>query len=309
VIPDPSTGMSGLGPFDFVLEGGGGLGDVPAEDVATFIHQVVRVVARAAGHAVGRPVKDTGRYEAIVKAASKIRIQSITSSSVHLTMLPSPHEVIQLGDNLGLDAESVSERALAIARDAAHDRAATYPDVANAWVELAERVGVGKRYTRVVVSAARDDRAAVLDVTAIERLRRLADDTLRGMATDMVRGVLYAANFETLTAKLRNQVGDVVDVDFDIDHAPEIKEALRNPTTISGSATYDRRTNRIATVRLEAIAQPVQLLADDFWTDPAIEGLLAGKAVGPLSDPTKMRLAGLNDDEWESFFEALVVES
>lgn len=308
MIPDPSMTFSTVGPFDFVLEGGGGLSEVPAEDVATFIHEVVRVVARAAGHAVGRPVKDTGRYEAIVKAASNVRIQSITSSSVHVTMLPSHHEVIQLGDNLGLDAESVSERALAIARDAAQD-AAAYPDVATAWVELAERVGVGKRYTRVVVSAAKDDRRAVLDAPAVDRLRRVADDTLRAMATDMVRGVLYAANFETLTAKLRNQRGDVVDVDFDMDHAADIKEALRNPTTISGSATYDRRTNRIVSVRLEAIAQPVQLLADDFWTDRTVDQLLADRAVRPLRDPTKMRLADVSDEEWESYFEALVGET
>jgi len=43
--------------YEFVLEGGGGLEDVPAADVATFIAGVVRLVALAAGHAVGRPVK------------------------------------------------------------------------------------------------------------------------------------------------------------------------------------------------------------------------------------------------------------
>lgn len=52
-------------PYESVLEGGGGLEDVPAGDVAAFIAGVVRLVSRAAGHAVGRPIKETGRRESI----------------------------------------------------------------------------------------------------------------------------------------------------------------------------------------------------------------------------------------------------
>lgn len=294
--------------YSYVLEGGGRLDEVPAEDVATFIHELVRVIARAAGYAINRPVKDTGRYEAIVKAASKVRIVSIVSSSVVVTLLPSQHELFQLGDNLGLDAETISQRAMAISHDAAGSRASDYADVARQWVELSERVGIGRQYRRVVIKAPGRDPVSI-DAESKARLREVVATTLAGVEGDTVRGVLYEANFESLTAKLRNQRGDVVDVQFDLAHADAIKEALRNPATIVGRATYDRKSNRLLTIQLEEILQPVQTTADELWQHRPIRQLLKEQGIGPARDPGKMHIEGVSDDEWDSFFEALGIEA
>lgn len=309
MAPERSPGVARPQAYDFKLEGGGKLEDVPADDVATFIHEVVRIVARAAGHAVGRPVKDTGRPEAIVSAASSIRLKRVRSGSVLLTFVPSKPtplgSPLELGLGLGLNAETVSERALSIARDAAGDRAEAYPDVAGAWADLADRVGVSQRYQRVVVSAHGDPRVSVVDAVARDHLRSIAEGNLRSMGADVVRGVLYEANFETLKAKLRNQRGDVVDVEFDLDQASDIKEALRNPTTVSGKATYDRRSMRILSVRLERIERPVQLLAEDFWTDRPVAELMRDRTSTAVREPASLRMPDVSTAEWSAFFDAL----
>jgi hypothetical protein len=308
MIRTPVVDVFGEGRYSYVLEGGGDLGEVPAEDVATFIHELVRVIARAAGYAINRPVKDTGRYEAIVKAASKVRIDSIATGSVVVTLLPSHHEVFRLGDNLGLDAETVSQRAMAISHEAAGPRAADYADVARQWVELSDRVGVGRQYRRVVVRAAGRD-PVTIDAASKASLREIVATTLAGVEGDTVRGVLYEANFESLTAKLRNQKGDAVDVHFDLDDASAIKEALRNPATIAGRATYDRKTNRLLTIQLEELIQPVQTMADELWQHRPIRQVLKEKGIGPSRDPGDLHIDGVSDEEWDSFFEAIGIET
>lgn len=308
MIPAPIGEVFGEGRYTFALEGGGDLGEVPAEDVATFISELVRVIARAAGYAINRPVKDTGRYEAIVKAASRVRLESLSSGSVVVTFLPSQHEVFRLGDNLGLDAETVSQRALAISSDAAGPKAGGYPDVARQWVELSNRLGVGRRYRRVVIRP--PGRPSVeIDADSRARLRDIVAKTRAGFEGDSVRGVLYEANFEALTAKLRNQRDEVVEVRFDLEDADAIKEALRNPATIVGRAIYDRKTNRLLSIQLEELLQPVQTLADELWEHRPIRQVLREQGIGPQREPGRLQMDGVTDEEWDSFFEALGIEA
>lgn len=291
--------------LEFKLEGGGGLEDVPAEDVGVFIVELVRLVARAAGHAINRPVKDTGRYEALVKAASQVRLKAVESGSVRVALAPSRSEQFLMGDNLGLDAQDVSQRAMVIAREAIEGGGSRYPDVARVWVELADRVGLGKRYERIVIEEPGRPPVA-LDVRVREQLRDVAERTLHGMGTDVVSGVLFAADFEKLTAKLRLGNGSQVEVDFDLDHAEEIKRALRNMTTIAGHAQYDRKSNRIVNVRLEHIDRPVQLsLAGEFWVDKSARQLLEEQGVTRAPDPSWFRMADVSPAEWDEFFEAI----
>jgi hypothetical protein len=307
LIPVGARDVFAEGRYSYVLEGGGSLSEVPAEDVAAFIQELVRVVARAAGHAVGRPVKDTGRYESIVKAASKVRIDSVSSGSVVVTFLPSQHEIFRLGDNLGLDAETVSQAALSIARDAAGPRAADFADVARQWVELGDRMGLGRRYQRVVIRAPDRD-PVTLDQDAKTVLKDVIASTVAGVEGDTVRGVLYEANFETLTAKLRNQRAEMIEVQFDLEHASEIKEALRNPTTVVGRATYDRRSHRLLSIQLEAMVRAIQTLADDFWEHRPARELLLERPARSAARPKSLKLEGVSDAEWDSFFEALGLE-
>jgi hypothetical protein len=293
------------GVVEFKLEGGGGLEDVPAEDVGIFIIELVRVVARAAGYALNRPVKDTGRFESLVKSASQVRIQSIESSSVLVTIAPSKSEAFFLGDNLGLDAKDVSEQALVIASDTVKSAGARYPDVARVWVDLADRVGIGKRYERVVIVEA-GDLPVILDAKVTERLRDVSERTLHGMGTDVVDGVLFAADFEKLTAKLRLGDKSLVDVAFDLEHADDIKQALRNRTTIAGHAEYSRKTHRILSVRLQRLDKPQQLtLGGEFWVETSARQLLEEQGVTRPLDPAWFRIDGITPSEWDEYFEAL----
>jgi hypothetical protein len=303
MIPGDSNTLPGTGATIFRLEGGGDLGEVPAEDVGLFILELVRVVARAAGHAVGRPVKETGRWESIVKSASRVRLESVTSGSVQVAFVPSKSEVFQMGDNLGLDAETVSQRALVIVRASAGPDADAYPDVAKAWTELAQRLGVGQRYGRISITA-EDGEPVVIDSQSLGRLAEVAERTIPGVNADHVRGVLFAADFEKLTAKLRTSSLELVDVEFDLEHADAIKEALRDLTAIQGHATYDRRTHRLISVHVEEIVRPVQLEAEDFWTDRTIPQLLAEQGVGP-ADPAALRIEGVSEEDWAMLLEEL----
>lgn len=294
-------------PTEFVLEGVERLEDAPADDVATFIHHVVRIVARAAGHAVGREVKSTGRYEAIVAAASRVRIQSIRSGSVAIAFLPSRHDVIPLGDNLGLDAESVSEAALGIAAQAAGDRAVQYPDVARAWAELGDAIGIGKRYERVVVSPPGQPRI-VVDEQALKRLADVARSKVRTGQEETVRGVLYEANFETFTARLRTQQNDAIDVSFAADLADEIKEALRNPATLVGEVVFDPRVNRAISVTVRRVERPFQLGLEDFWSHKTVAELMAEQRVEAITDTEQLVADAISEEDWASFREVLGIE-
>lgn len=299
---------AGIDTVEFSLEGGGDLGDVPAEDVGTFIVEVVRVVARAAGHALGRPVKDTGRHEALVKAASQVRLASIRSGSVIVEIRPSKSAEFTLADeNLGLDAKDVSRRALEIARQALRDEDAyKYPDVAGIWVGIADRLAIGERYERIVVAESGQPPAA-LDRRAAERLRSIAERAVPAEGRNIVRGVLFAADFEKLTAKLRLPNRSLVDVTFDLDHADDIKHALRNLTTVAGHATFDRRSNRLVSIRLEDIEQPVQLqLGGEFWVDKSAGQLLSEQAVVAVEDPAWFQIPDVSEEEWDRFFEAVL---
>jgi hypothetical protein len=223
---------------------------------------------------------------------------------VRVSIAPSKSEMFQIGDNLGLDAETVSQRALAIVRQAAGSGAEAYPDVAKGWTELAHRIGVGRRYGRLSIESAGAE-TVTIDSQALDRLAEVAERTIAGVNAEHVRGVLFAADFEKLIAKLRTSSGGLVDVTFDLEHADAIKEALRDLTSIQGHATYDRRTNRIVGVRVEHIVRPVQLEADDFWTDRSVPQLLADRSIKEPANPTKFRMDGVSDEDWVAFREAI----
>ncbi len=295
-------------PTDFILEGVERLEDAPADDVATFIHHVVRVVARAAGHAVGREVKSTGRHESIVEAAARVRIQSIRSGSVAVSILPAPHHDFPLGDNLGLDAETVSALALGIAVRAAAEEAETYPDVARAWSDLGHEVGIGARYERVTINPPQGS-SVVIDKNNLKRLTEIADARLRSQSTDTVRGVLYEANFETSTAKLRTSRHELVEVRFAVDVADQIKDALRNPTTLVGEVTFDSKENRAISVEVRQVERPYQLGLEDFWTTPTVADLLTTQGVEPIMDPSVLIVPEISDDDWERLRESLAIDA
>jgi len=292
-------------PYEFVLEGGGGLAEVPAIDVASFITGVVRLVALAAGHAVGRPVKETGRRESIVEVASRVRLQSIRSGSVALSFLPAAHESFPLGDDLDLDAETVSESALSIVYRIAGGALSGYPDVARAWTDLGDTLGVGDRYQGISVTAPGEARVQI-DRPNLDRLR-VSGRQQPVIRKDLVDGVLYEADFEGLSAKLRDGNGSSVLVAFDLKHAELIKDALRNRTTLIGHVAYDETTHRVVSVRVESVQKPVQLSAEDFWAEKSSAELIAEHGIESIADVSRLRIPGVSEAEWAAFFEAIGV--
>ena len=232
------------------------------------------------------------------------------SGSVAVWILPSHHEDFVIGDNLGLDAETVSERALMIARDAAGLQAERYPDVAAGWMSLAADVGLGERYERVVIARQGERRRVTLDITAVDRLRGIVRGGLHPTSEETVRGVLYEANFEALSAKLRTGTNDVVEVRFDLDQAVEIKRELREATELEGEVTLEPRTNRITSIHVRRIERPEQLRFREFWAAKSVPELIAEQGIAPVTHPHELSIERITDADWTAFRrEALGIEA
>lgn len=267
----------------WVLEGPG-LGDVAMEDVAKFLAGIVKAVELACGHAVGRQVKQTGRREAIIEYARRIRLSTIASGSVQVygsaAIAPEPSQGAP--SDVLLTSETVSELGLSIALDAAKPKPnRLYRDVSAAWADLADELDIGERFERVRIVDLRTRRRspAVIDRPARERLRRAAtESTLRRVTTKSLRGYLFMANFDRRVAQLRTAAGDVVDIEFDPEHADAIQSALRHQPLVRGEVTYDPKTNRALAVHARQIDVGTQLdlFSFDFWNDSTIAQLRHG---------------------------------
>lgn len=144
-------------------------------------------------------MKRTGRWQNVVAAASQVRLVGIRSGSVEFVFAPAPQEVGP--HTLGLDVASLSQRALVIAAAAAGEQAGDYRDVARAWLDTADSVGVGVRYERIRVFADQVE-TAVIDPPALDRLRAVTGRGLRSIPATL-QGRLYEANFDARTATLR----------------------------------------------------------------------------------------------------------
>lgn len=285
------------------LEGGPGLEDAPAADIARFIDGVVHAVARAAGHALGRQVRPTGRWKKAVECASEIRLIELRSGSVEFVFASAP----DLTEALGLPwyDGSLNERALAIAAEAAGPAADRYPDVAEAWVSLARDLRVGDRYERIRFLADDDREVAVIDETG---LATLADAAVREAVTpyeSRLQGRLFEANFDARSAQLRGPTGDIVRVEYDDELADDIYRVLRVTANLAGEVSYDPTTMKATSIHVRQIERPVQLGMDDFWSSPSIAQLIHEQGLRPIADPRALVAEGLTASDWEELREAI----
>lgn len=278
-----------------VLEGGGRLQDVPASDIAEVIEGVVNAVTKAAGHVVGRAVKERGRRERVVAAAGEVRLLELHSGSVEFVFAPAS----ALGEMEGLpfDPESLSERALDIAIAAAGDGAPQYRDVARVWVKTAEKVGVGSRYQRIRMTERGGRQLVDLDATALETLRQVASRP-RDVRDSLVQGRLYEANFDARTALLRGPDGEIVQVQYDERHADDIYRVLRGPADLVGDITYDPEALRALKVRVREVRRPVQLDLS-FWEEKPLDRIISEQHLERIQDPSELVVSGLSHAEWE----------
>jgi hypothetical protein len=284
------------------------LGEVAAVDVARLIFGVQRAVARAAGAAIGRRPKPTGRWETTLEGATKLRLVRIKRGSVTLELEP-PHAHPAV-DELVLDAESLGDIGWSKAVAAINDAESADPDITSRLLGLADDLNVGVRFDAIEF---RTDGNPVgrIDRVQREHLRRvLRDKTLSHTPSDGVTGVLFEADFERHTAKVRTQAGGVVEVIFDDDQADAIKEALREASEFEGDVTFDAVTASVRSVRLRRITRFEQLLLGDdgaraFWEQISFDELARRQGTATVESFDKLKDTSLRDEDYEAFIEAL----
>lgn len=291
-----------------LLGGDARLGAVPASDVAKLLLGVEAAVARATGDVLGRRVKSTGRWESAIAASVRFRLVSIEQGSV-VSVLELP--VAETGlDSFDFHASTLGEMGLVAALKTATGQAAD-PDVAAAFVKMVDQIGVGVRYDAVTFDT--DVRGApadvTLDVSARERLERIAAKASPEVRPDTLVGVLVEADFERFSARLRSPDSRSVAVNFDENLADDIQEVLRSPAELVGEIEYDAETSRAVKVELRAITRAEQLAMHldpgDFWEDVTIEDLQGQHGTEPISVDVELGDPELTDEEADAFVAVL----
>lgn len=282
------------------------LGRVPAHDVAELLLGIERAVARAAGHLVRRPIKDTGRWEATLTSAARLRLVAIEAGSVvGVLELPSVEDV----DGFELEATTLSELAWSALLDSVTDHDDSRIDVVRAVAELGTKVGIGTRYDAVeLIDENATHRSVRIDGPKYRQLRAVANSA-PGTREATVVGSLVEADFERMSARVRTPAGDAVVVEFDDALADAIQEALRRPMQFEGVVSYDPNTLVVRTVRVRAIRRPEQLLliSDpwEFWRRHSIAELAQQKGITPVTNIEILHDHELSADDVDALLAAL----
>jgi hypothetical protein len=286
------------------------LGKVAAADFARLLIGVERVVARAAGHVIGRQVKPTGRRGRTIEDAAHFRLLAVETGSVVgvLELADAPEEA----ETLDLEAAGLGELALdaALATITAPEQAQL--DVAEAFVRLADDIGLGSRFAAVVFDATRESprraQHVVFDQPARERLAG-AVDTRTEPRDDSLVGVLFEADFESETALLRSGGGQRIAVRFGPELADQVQEALRHQAQFGGEVAYDPKTMSARSVKLNKILWGTQLTLGldpgDFWSVRPLHELAAEQGIGPVDDIAALRDEDASPEEIDRLMAAL----
>jgi len=283
-------------------------GRIAAGDVARLFLGLERAIARAAGHALGRQVKPTGRRGRVIEDATHLRLVAIEKGSViGVLALPDrtpPTEEFELGDT------SLGETALEIALATAGGDTTSYADVAEALVQLVDEIGVGSRFSALTLTALGRGGTPeiVLDADARDRLRgvmMLAPET----RDDSLIAVLVEADFEANTARLRTAAQEKVYVHFAAELADDVQEALRRQAEFRGEVSYDPKTLRARAVELRRIDQHEQIVLDlesaDFWKGEDLTELAETRGIEPVVDLEALRINDPETEVLDRFFAAL----
>jgi len=284
------------------------LGRVAAGDVARMLLGVERAVARAAGHVIGRQVKPTGRRGRTIEEATRFRLLGIERGSV-VGVLELSDEIAE-AEALDLDMPSLGHLAVESALATAAGEETEQLDVAEAFVRLADDVGVGTRFQALVLEE--DPPSARTSV----QLDRPARDRLFAVVSaapsardDSLIGVLVEADFESNTARLRTAGGQRIAVQFEREFADSIQDGLRHQAEFLGEVSYDPRTMEARSVNLRRIVRGEQLAmgfeVGDFWEPRAIGELAAERRINPVEDVDVLRDREASDEEVDRLLAAL----
>jgi hypothetical protein len=285
------------------------LGHVPAADVAHLLLGIERALARQAAHTIGRPAADRGRWESVIANAARIRLVGLEEGSI-VPVLDLPDFGV---DGLALEAETLGEAALEQILDVVSGERATEPDVAAAFVSLADELALGSRYESVVFDHVNGGgrRRVVFDTAARRRLHMAARLPVRHQ-DDAVRGTLVEADFERSSARLRTPTGEAVSVAFPAELADSVEEALRRPAEFAGEVTYDPRTAFATSIRLRVvIGEPSlwgSLETEDFWRSQSLAELERSGALQAVQSADELRAPDTSEGEDLDVFFAAIAE-
>jgi len=284
------------------------LGRVAAGDFARMLLGVERAVERAAGHVIGRQVKLTGRRARTIEESTRFRLLGIEWGSV-VGVLELPAEAVE-GGILDVDVPALGELALDAALATAVGDQTEHMDVADAFVRLADEVGVGTRFEAITLEQDRPTgvRTVTIDAPARKRLYELVSTT-PSARDDSLIGVLVEADFEKNTARLRTAGGHGVSVRFEPELADSIHDGLRHQTELRGEVRYDPKTMVARSVNLRRIIRSEQLTmgleAGDFWGGRSIHDLAVEQGVVPIDDVEVLRDRDASDDDVNRLLAAL----
>jgi hypothetical protein len=289
------------------------LGQVPAADVAQLLLSVEKAVAQAAAVALGRPKTTSGRYQGVIEQAVRLQLVGVEEGSVvPVVALPVVDLPLDM-EMLDMDVATLGETALNMLLDAADQTAPkqSHPLVAKALVDVAEKVHVGDRYDAIVFDELHQGRPPrKVRLTAADRTRlekQVAESSVLAARPEDVTGVLFEADFEKRTAKLRTPTQGAVEVAFEPDHDDAIQTALRQSSTIRGDVVYDPHTNTAKSVRLTEMVLGLEQLAlepGEFWRELSFEQLAEEQRSGEPIDPAVLYDTDATDDEREAFIAA-----
>ena len=288
------------------------LGELYASDLARLLDGIDRAVGRTAAQLAGRAPRTAGRLPKAITRAAKLRLTDIREGSLVLELAPpdapSNQEALEQ-KALDLDDSQLAESAIRTVINVLAGSETGFPEATTALNQLAEDLDIGERYDALALTQPGEvPHEAVLDSIARKRLSAAAQQPTRSDDAGALVGILYEADFEKNTARLRTPLGPSVTVHFRDDQAQDIKEALRENSQLQGRITYNKTTSAIVSVDLTEIALMEQLMMpdiEDFWGKRSLDELAEAQGVGVVESIKMLQDVTISDEEAEAFIAAL----
>lgn len=284
-------------------------GRIPAADVGRLLLGAERVIAHAVGHVRRQQLKERGRWGKTVEDAVATRFIAIEDGSfIAVIGVPPPPPA----DTVLLQAATLTEMAVddALALANASDGAHEWHDVAAAFVDWANELGIGTRYEALEIEHRSPQRAtrATLNAAARERLEVVAEAPTPPVRPDKLVGRLVEADFERETGRLRTPTGHKIEIEFDASREDDMQDALRHEAEVTGEVRLDAKA-RPKSVRLQRIEMREQLElgieAAELPPQRSIEDLASERHATPFERGQDLRLKSIRDDEIADYFAAL----
>ncbi len=284
------------------------LGQTDAVDVARLIFGANAVIRRTASVLAGRQPGWAGRLPRHIADAVRLRLCGISEGSLVVELeLP---DLEDEPDALKLDDTDLGEATALTALAVLEGSVTGFGDTTTAWNQLARDLDIGGRNESLTCTMPSHKRhAVVLDKTARARMVDAARQARRRDETGERVGVLYEADFENNSARLRSAAGVAVVVEFDEEQAESIKAALRERTRLRGHITYNERTSEVVVADLIEILRADQLVlglpVSDFWLTKSVTELAEEQGVTAVETIDELRDETISEDETKAFMEAL----